>query len=89
MAKLPPETEWEKQRQSCFKRWRRADCVANSGGSLVARQAAAWISVSLCPTRAQEPVKCSSMLSHREINFERLTCCQFAQLLTQMRQLVG
>jgi hypothetical protein len=34
-------------------------------------------------------VKCSSMLSHREINFERLTCCQFAQLLTQMRQLVG
>jgi lysophospholipase L1-like esterase len=28
-------------------------------------------------------------VSHREINFERLTCCQFAQLLTQMRQLVG
>jgi hypothetical protein len=28
-------------------------------------------------------------ISHREINFERLTCRRFAQLLTQMRQLVG
>jgi len=28
-------------------------------------------------------------VSHREINFAHLTCCQFAQLLTQMRQLVG
>jgi hypothetical protein len=28
-------------------------------------------------------------VSHREINFAHLTCCQFAQLLTQMRQLMA
>jgi hypothetical protein len=89
MPKQPPQTGWEKQAKVALRDGDALTALRTLEGASLHAKLQPRFPYFYAQPGGSGACEVLSNVSHREINFERLTCCQFAQILTQMRQLVG